>query len=107
MNATEPAPTVQTPLDQMGPALRAQIQRLEAGAGSWKIPALSRRYQPAAGMHYHFCPELFILTGGECDFQFAGQKFTASADDPAFIVESEKSGNQAAHKRSALRKLSS
>lgn len=40
------------------------------------------------------------------DFEFAGQHFTASAEDPAYIVESEKSGRQAAHKRSALRKLS-
>lgn len=40
------------------------------------------------------------------DFEFAGQHFTASADDPAYIVESEKSGDRAAHKRSALRKVS-
>ena len=33
------------------------------------------------------------------------QHFTASADEPAYIVESEKSGDRAAHKRSALRKL--
>jgi hypothetical protein len=39
------------------------------------------------------------------DFEFAGQSFTASADEPAFIVESEKTGAQAAHKGSALRKL--
>ena len=39
------------------------------------------------------------------DFQFAGQHFTASADEPAYIVESEKSGDRAAHKGSALRKL--
>lgn len=41
------------------------------------------------------------------DFEFAGQHFTASADEPAFIVESEKSGKRAAHKRAALRKLKS
>ncbi len=40
------------------------------------------------------------------DFEFAGQHFTASADEPAYIVESEKSGDRAAHKQSALRKLS-
>lgn len=40
-------------------------------------------------------------------FDFAGQHFTATSDDPAYIVESEKSGKQAAHKRSALRKLTS
>ena len=39
------------------------------------------------------------------DFEFAGQHFTASSDEPAFIVESEKSGDRAAHKGSALRKL--
>jgi len=41
------------------------------------------------------------------DFQFDGQQFTASADEPAFIVESEKTGAKAAHKGSALRKLTS
>ncbi|QIG39878.1 DUF2945 domain-containing protein [Microbacterium sp. 4R-513] len=40
------------------------------------------------------------------DFQFDGQKFTASSDEPSYIVESEKSGERAAHKGSALRKLS-
>jgi Hypervirulence associated proteins TUDOR domain len=40
------------------------------------------------------------------DFQFDGQKFTASADEPAYIVTSEKSGKRAAHKGSALRRLS-
>ena len=39
------------------------------------------------------------------DFQFAGQHFTASADEPAYIVESERSGDRAAHKGSALRKV--
>jgi hypothetical protein len=39
------------------------------------------------------------------DFEFADQHFTASADEPAFIVESEKSGTRAAHKGTALRKL--
>ena len=38
------------------------------------------------------------------DFQFANQKFTASPDEPAYIVESEASGKRAAHKRDALRK---
>ena len=40
------------------------------------------------------------------DFHFAGQQFTASSEEPAFVVESEKSGDKAAHKGSALRKLS-
>lgn len=40
------------------------------------------------------------------DFTLAGQHFTASSDEPAYVVESEKSGNRAAHKASALRKLS-
>lgn len=38
------------------------------------------------------------------DFQFAKQKFTASPDEPAYIVESEASGKRAAHKADALRK---
>ncbi|MGO1384067.1 MAG: DUF2945 domain-containing protein [Arachnia sp.] len=38
------------------------------------------------------------------DFQFAKQKFTASEDEPAWIVESEKTGAEAAHKESALTK---
>lgn len=41
------------------------------------------------------------------DFRFAGQDFTASEDEPAYIVVSEKSGEKAAHKRTALRRLSS
>ena len=39
------------------------------------------------------------------DFEFADQQFTASSDEPAYIVESEKTGAKAAHKGSALRKL--
>jgi len=41
------------------------------------------------------------------DFVFEGQHFTASSDEPAYIVESEKSGSKAAHKGSALNKLKS
>jgi surface antigen len=36
------------------------------------------------------------------DFQFEGQYFTASEDEPAFVVQSDKSGKRAAHKGSAL-----
>lgn len=39
------------------------------------------------------------------DFQHDGQHFTASDDEPAYIVESEKTGATAAHKGSALRRL--
>jgi hypothetical protein len=39
------------------------------------------------------------------DFEFDGQHFTASADEPAYIVQSEKTDARAAHKGSALRKL--
>jgi surface antigen len=39
------------------------------------------------------------------DFEFAGQTFRASTDDPAFIVKSEKTDAEAAHKAGALRKL--
>ena len=38
------------------------------------------------------------------DFQFENQKFTASDDEPAWIVESDKTGAQAAHKESSLTK---
>jgi hypothetical protein len=38
------------------------------------------------------------------DFQLAKQKFTASEDEPMFIVESAKSGQRAAHKPSALQR---
>jgi len=41
------------------------------------------------------------------DFQLAGQRFRASADDPKFIVESEKTGARAAHNGAALRVLKS
>ncbi|GAB3672956.1 hypervirulence associated TUDOR domain-containing protein [Angustibacter aerolatus] len=41
------------------------------------------------------------------DFEFDGQKFKASDDEPAYIVESEKTGKQAAHKESALNELKS
>ncbi len=40
------------------------------------------------------------------DFQFDGQQFRASDDEPYYIVESEKSGAKAAHKESALKKRS-
>lgn len=39
------------------------------------------------------------------DFTLAGHSFTASDDDPKFVVESEKTGKRAAHKPSALRQL--
>jgi len=41
------------------------------------------------------------------DFSHDGQRFTASDDDPAYIVRSEKSGSTAAHKGSALTELKS
>ena len=48
-----------------------------------------------------------IVERKESDFTFDGQKFTASKDEPTFLVESEKSGKQAAHRGSALRALKS
>lgn len=36
------------------------------------------------------------------DFALAGHHFTASDDEPMLVVESHKSGKQAAHKTSAL-----
>lgn len=38
------------------------------------------------------------------DFQFEGQQFRASEDDPAFVVESDKTGARAAHKSGGLTK---
>ena len=38
------------------------------------------------------------------DFQFKKQKFKASEDEPYYIVKSDKSGETAAHKESALSK---
>ena len=48
-----------------------------------------------------------IVERKTADFEFAGQHFTASSDDPSFLVESEKSGDRAAHRGSALRRLKS
>jgi len=48
-----------------------------------------------------------VVEKEEKDFEFAGQHVTASADEPAFIVESEKTDARAAHKGTALRKLKS
>lgn len=39
------------------------------------------------------------------DFQLAKQSFTASDDEPKFVVESDKTGARAAHDPSALRRL--
>lgn len=39
------------------------------------------------------------------DFQFDKQHFKASEDEPKFIVESDKTGAQAAHAESALTEL--
>lgn len=36
------------------------------------------------------------------DFQFEGQQFRPTEDDPYYIVESDKTGAKAAHKESAL-----
>lgn len=38
------------------------------------------------------------------DFEFDGQTFKPTDEDPYWIVESEKSGKRAAHKESALTK---
>jgi hypothetical protein len=39
------------------------------------------------------------------DFKLANHDFTASKDEPMFVVESEKTGAKAAHKPSALNVL--
>lgn len=46
-----------------------------------------------------------IVERRERDFEFDGQHFTASAEEPAFVVDSERTGARAAHKGSALRRL--
>ncbi len=38
------------------------------------------------------------------EFTFDGQKFKASADEPYWLVESDKTGAKAAHKESSLTK---
>lgn len=39
------------------------------------------------------------------EFTFSGQKFNASDEEPYYVVESEKTGAQAAHKGSSLNAL--
>jgi Hypervirulence associated proteins TUDOR domain len=39
------------------------------------------------------------------DTEVGGQRITASEDDPRYLVESEKSGKEAAHKPDALSKV--
>ncbi len=39
------------------------------------------------------------------DTQVGGTKITASEDDPRYLVESEKSGKEAAHKPDSLTKI--
>jgi hypothetical protein len=39
------------------------------------------------------------------DTEVGGQKFKASKDDPRYLVESEKSGKEAAHKPDALSRV--
>ena len=41
------------------------------------------------------------------DFEFAGQHFAATSEDPAFVVESKATGARAAHRGRALRSLRS
>ena len=36
------------------------------------------------------------------DFRFDGQQFRASEDEPAYVVESDKTGARAAHKEGGL-----
>lgn len=46
-----------------------------------------------------------IIEKKTTDFQLDGQKFTASDDEPAYVVASDKTGAKAAHKGSALRRI--
>jgi len=76
-----PAPAVvaalETPLQLMATAVREQIRLLEQRGGPcWKIPALKKRYQPASGMHYHFCPSFSSSSETVRLHVFAGQSLT-------------------------------
>lgn len=46
-----------------------------------------------------------VVERRDSDFQFAHQRFKATKDDPAYIVESEKSGKRAARKQGALTRV--
>lgn len=48
-----------------------------------------------------------IVERRTADFELDGQQFRASEDDPAYVVESEKTGARAAHKAGALTKRES
>ena len=76
---------IQTPLQLMAQSVREQLQQFQSGARRWHIPALKKRYEPTAGMHYHFYPEIFIFTGGRCEFTFAAQQFTLKAGDVCIV----------------------
>lgn len=88
MNRAQPAPgqstvitPIQTPLDLIALAVREQLRQLQSAERCWHIPALKKRYQPMAGMHYHFYPEIFILTGGRCEFTLATQRLDVKAGE--------------------------
>ena len=82
-----------TSLELIGQSLRNQLRRLEAGERCWQIPQLKKRFQTAAGMHYHFNPEIFIQVGGMCEFTFAAQNLRLRAGEicvvPGGIAHSE------------------
>jgi hypothetical protein len=44
-----------------------------------------------------------VLEKRTSDFQFDGQQFRPTDDDPYYIVESDRTGAKAAHRASALR----
>jgi hypothetical protein len=46
-----------------------------------------------------------VIQRKSSDFIFDNQKFTASAEDPSFIVESDKTGSRAAHRGEALHRI--
>ncbi len=46
-----------------------------------------------------------VLRKVTSDTELAGRQVRASEDEPQYLVRSEKSGGEAVHKRSALRKL--
>ena len=86
-----PAPTARRPRNENTPPplplatvsqiLRQHLAACERGEKTWSIPRLSRLYQPAAGMHYHFLPEMLFIIGGAVDVSYPEQTFHLRAGD--------------------------
>lgn len=91
------------PLALVARSLRDQIKRLESGDRPWRVPSLKKRFQTAAGMHYHFSPELFIQTGGMSEFTFAAQSFRLDAGEICVVPGGIAHGERARHTDTAYK----